>query len=68
MGGKEQFDPEHFGLYLTESLKDDQTIRIFNKSIDYELLCEKVSIAMSSDLRCTRRNSKLKTKKSINYN
>ena len=47
MGGKEQFDPEHFGLYLTESLKDDQIIRILNKSIDYDLLCEKVSIAMS---------------------
>ena len=34
-------------LDLTESLKDDQIIRILNKSIDYDLLCEKVSIAMS---------------------
>ena len=39
-------DPAHIGLYLIDSLKDDQVIKMINKSIDYDLITDKVSIAM----------------------
>ena len=48
MTGNGQFDPAYFGLYLIDSLKDDQVIKMINKSIDYDLIIDKVSIAMNS--------------------
>ena len=48
MTGNGQFDPAYFGLYLIDSLKDDQVIKMINKSVDYDLIVDQVSIAMSS--------------------